>query len=408
MWQRNELKRINLLEGSVSSGKTWISLVLWGFWVATMPSDNLYLMCAKSLTTLKRNCLLPLQSLVGENNFTFSIPAKEGYLFGRHVLFEGANDSRSESKIRGITLQGAYCDELTQFPEDFFAMLLSRLRVPGAKLIATTNPDSPQHWLMENYIKRAPELDFLDVKFTIDDNTELPSDYVENIKREYTGIFYRRFILGEWVRAEGVIYPLFADNPKRYAVTKGQLPQHKSEWGDLVYDFRYITIGVDFGGNKSAHTFVATGLDEDFKPWVLRSVRIPAKGISVEQMINRFVLFAEGIERDYGRVDYVFPDSAEQAIINSMRQQTKYSIRDSVKGEIIDRIRTEDILLSTDSIHYVDGECDSLVKALQDAVWDDKKLGDVRLDDGSSDIDTLDAFEYSFSAFLRQILRNRS
>lgn len=68
--------------------------------------------------------------------------AKEGVLFGRRVIFEGANDARSESKIRGMTLQGAYCDELTQFPEDFFAMLLSRLRVPGAKLIATTNPDS--------------------------------------------------------------------------------------------------------------------------------------------------------------------------------------------------------------------------------------------------------------------------
>lgn len=209
LWQGNQLCRINLLEGSVSSGKTWISLVLWAFWVATMPDDKLYLMCAKSLTTLKRNCLILLQELVGEKNFTFSVSAKEGYLFGRRVLFEGANDARSESKIRGMTLQGAYCDELTQFPEDFFAMLLSRLRVPGAKLIATTNPDNPYHWLMLRYIKRAEQLDFLDIKFTIDDNTTLPKDYVENIKREYTGVFYDRFILGKWVAADGLIYPMF-------------------------------------------------------------------------------------------------------------------------------------------------------------------------------------------------------
>lgn len=175
-----------------------------------MPQDKLYLMCAKSLTTLKRNCLILLQELVGERHFTFSIPAKEGYLFGRRVLFEGANDARAESKIRGMTLQGAYCDELTQFPEDFFAMLLSRLRLPGAKLIATTNPDTPNHWLMERYIKRADELDFLDIKFTIDDNTELPQDYVENIKKEYTGVFYERFILGKWVAAEGLVYPMFS------------------------------------------------------------------------------------------------------------------------------------------------------------------------------------------------------
>lgn len=209
LWQTNKLKRLNLLEGSVSSGKTWISLVLWAFWVKTMPRDKLYLMCAKSLTTLKRNCLLLLQELVGERNFTFSLAAKEGYLFGRHILLEGANDARAEAKIRGLTLQGAYCDELTQFPEDFFAMLLSRLRLPGAKLIATTNPDAPGHWLKKSYIDRADELDFMDMQFAIDDNTTLPADYVTAIKKEYSGVFYERFIKGKWVLAEGIIYPMY-------------------------------------------------------------------------------------------------------------------------------------------------------------------------------------------------------
>ena len=122
LWRTNRLKRINLLEGSVSSGKTWISLVLWAFWVKTMPDSPqcLYLMAARSLTTLKRNCLLLLQSLVGESNFTFSLSAKEGRLFGRRILLEGANDVQAEAKIRGLTLQGAYCDELTKMQGTFF------------------------------------------------------------------------------------------------------------------------------------------------------------------------------------------------------------------------------------------------------------------------------------------------
>lgn len=213
LWQKNRLKRINLLEGSVSSGKTWISLVLWAFWVKTMPNepDKLYLMAARSLTTLKRNCLLLLQTLVGESNFTFSIAAKEGWLFGRRILLEGANDAQAESKIRGLTLQGAYCDELTKLPRDFFIMLLSRLRLPGSKLFATTNPDAPGHWLKTDYIDRRDNLDLLDVKFTIEDNTTLPREYVENIKREYTGVFYERFIKGNWVLAEGLVYPMYAD-----------------------------------------------------------------------------------------------------------------------------------------------------------------------------------------------------
>lgn len=244
LWQNNKLRRLNLLEGSVSSGKTWISLVLWAFWVASMPQDKLYLMCAKSLTTLKRNCLILLQELVGERNFAFSVPAKEGCLFGRRVLFEGANDSRSESKIRGMTLQGAYCDELTQFPEDFFAMLLSRLRVLGAKLFATTNPDNPHHWLMENYIKRADELDFLDVKFTIDDNTTLPADYVDSIKREYTGVFYDRFILGNWVVADGLVYPMFSAD--RHVLD--EIPWQAPQYGKWYISIDYGTVNPTAAG----------------------------------------------------------------------------------------------------------------------------------------------------------------
>lgn len=213
MWQRNELKRINILQGSVSSGKTWISLVLWAFWVHNMPAepDSLYLMSARSLTTLKRNCLLPLQSLVGEANFKFTLSSKEGWLFGRHIVFEGANDAQAETKIRGITLQGAYTDEITKVPEDFFTMLLSRLRKPGAKFFGTTNPDSPSHWLKENYLDREDELSLFSMFFHIDDNTTLPQDYIENIKREYTGVFYDRFIMGRWTLAEGLIYPMYQD-----------------------------------------------------------------------------------------------------------------------------------------------------------------------------------------------------
>lgn len=211
MWQKGQLKRINLLEGSVSSGKTWISLVLWAFWVSQMPIDKLYLMSAVSLTTLKRNCLILLQELVGKDNFDFSVSVKEGRLFGRRVLLEGASDIRSEGKIRGITLQGAYVDEATKLPSDFFAMLLSRLRVQGAKLFATTNPENPAHWLKTDYIDRAEDLSMLCIKFLIDDNTTLPAEYVENIKREYTGVFYDRFILGKWVQAEGLIYPMWSD-----------------------------------------------------------------------------------------------------------------------------------------------------------------------------------------------------
>lgn len=206
LWQEGKLRRINILEGSVRSGKTWVTLVLWAFWVATMPEDAAYLMVAKTLTSLRRNCLDLLESLVGSKNFTYSLPKKEARLFGRLVYLEGVNDARAESKIRGMTLQGALCDELTLFTEDFFAMLLSRLSLPRAKLFGSTNPDNPNHWLMKQYIGRRDALDMLVIKFLIDDNPALDPEYIRQLKKEYTGVFYRRYILGEWCVAEGLVY----------------------------------------------------------------------------------------------------------------------------------------------------------------------------------------------------------
>lgn len=211
MLKHGELKRLNILYGSVRSGKTWITLVVFALWVATMPIDKSFIMCAKTLTSLKRNCLDILQEIIGESNFKYSIAGKIGSLFGRKIYLEGANDARSESKIRGMTLQGAYVDEITLVERDFFAMLLSRLSEPNAKLFGSTNPDSPSHWLKTEYIDRVAELDMFVDKFGIDDNTFLDEEYVRQIKSEYTGVFYERFINGDFALAEGIIYPMYED-----------------------------------------------------------------------------------------------------------------------------------------------------------------------------------------------------
>lgn len=403
LWRTGSLKRLNLLEGSVSSGKTWVSLVLWAFWVRTMPQGGLFLMCGKSLTTLKRNCLLLLQELIGEANFTFSINAKEGVLFGRRVILEGANDVRSEAKIRGLTLQGAYCDELTLFPQDFFVMLLSRLRLPNAKLIATTNPDTPRHWLKTDYIDRADELDFLDVKFLLDDNTTLPRDYVESIKREYVGVYYERLILGRWVIAEGLIYRDFANDSKKYTIrdVNGWLAKNGKRLGTICY-------GVDFGGTGSATKFQCTGitsdgcviaLDEQYIDHHKESVDPDALNKMYAAFINRCTsAWGAGITR---------ADSAEQILIRGLfntaqSQGLRTQVKNALKLPINDRIKLT-LLLMAQGRFYVSAACPYLIDALASAVYDDKKAVDTRLDDGTSDIDSLDAFEYSIEPWYKQL-----
>lgn len=211
-FKHNRLKRINILDGSVRSGKTVITFILWGLWVATMPIDKTYLMTARTLTTLKRNCLEPMVQFFGAENFQYSISSKQGRLFGRNIQFEGANDAQAEAKIRGLTLQGAYVDEITLVPEDYFTMLLSRLSEKDAKLFGSTNPDSPSHWLKKKYIDRADELSIYYDTYVIDDNTFLDPEYIKSIKNEYVGVFYDRFILGKWVIAEGLVYEFGEEN----------------------------------------------------------------------------------------------------------------------------------------------------------------------------------------------------
>ena len=403
LWRTNKLRRINLLEGSVSSGKTWVSLVLWAFWVKTMPDTGLYLMCAKSITTLKRNCLLLLQDLVGESNFAFSTSSKEGVLFGRRIILEGANDIRSESKIRGLSLQGAYCDELTQFPQDFFAMLLSRLRLPGAKLIATTNPDTPRHWLKTEYIDRADELDFLDAKFLIDDNTTLPPDYVESIKKEYVGVYYERFIKGRWVIAEGLIYRDYADYPEKYLVSDVHrwLEENNEKFGTISY-------GVDFGGTGSATKFQCTGITPRGVVVALDEEYIDHKRESVDpdDLNKRFAEFIDRCTRAWGG-GITRADSAEQILIRGLFNTAKArglrtQVKNALKMPINDRIKLT-LLLMAQGRFYVSGACPRLSDALASAVYDDKKPVDTRLDDGTSDIDSLDAFEYSIEPFYKQL-----
>lgn len=371
-----------------------------------MPIDGNYLMVAKTLTSLRRNCLDLLQDLVGSKNFTYSLSKKEARLFGRLIYLEGVNDARAESKIRGMTLQGSYCDELTLFTEDFFSMLLSRLSCKGAKLIATTNPDSPMHWLKVKYMDRASELDMLIMPFLIDDNTFLDSDYVAALKNEYRGtVFYDRFIRGMWKTADGLIYRQFADNPEKWLVDSVD-----------VGKIDFISIGVDFGGNRSLTTFVATAIMRNFSELVvLEDYHIKGqKGeIDANRLVNEFLSFVQRLKEKYpgAYIKYTFADCAEQYLINTLRKACQTAnlgikLGDSDKNSIVQRIICANTLLATNRLHLLKG-CTLVKGGLESAVWDDKaakKGKDKRLDNFSTDIDILDAFEYSFERFMKKLL----
>ncbi len=349
-WQQGKLARINILQGAVRSGKTWISLVLWSFYAAGLPKDAPLLMAGKTLTTLKRNVLEPLKDMLGEH-FSYSLSKKEAQLFGRTVYLEGVSDARSENKIRGITLQGAYCDELTLFPEAFFSMLLSRLSRPDAKLIATTNPDSPNHWLMQNYLSRK-DLDLLQVRFRLTDNTFLPDDYIESLKKEYTGVFYKRFILGEWAVASGLVYPMFCPEKhvKKYPVSQNAAFYISVDYGTL----NPCSMGLWQVENGSAYRLGEFYYDG--------------------RKQNRLRTDAEyygDLERLAGDlpIEFVILDPSAASFIAEIRRHGKFSVR-KANNKVLDGIRRVSALLKASRLLF-HPDCRDIIREFGEYAWDE-------------------------------------
>lgn len=264
---RGARARINLWEGSIRSGKTIASILAWLLYVNEAPPGPLA-MIGKTRDTLSRNVLDVIADLE-PRAIRYTRGAPTAKILGRTIHVLGAHDAKAESRLRGLTLAGAYLDEATLVPEAFWTQLLGRLSVAGARLYTTTNPDNPAHWLKEKYLNRAGELSMRVFHFTLDDNPSLDPSYVASLKAEYTGLWYRRFILGHWVAAEGAVFDCW--DPDEHVIPAERLPELR----------KVVALGVDHGTtNPSAGILVALGADDRLyavDEWWLDGATMPAK-----------------------------------------------------------------------------------------------------------------------------------
>lgn len=221
--------RFNIWVGSVRAGKTFSSIERFIYDLKNGPEGDAMIV-GVNRSALDRNIITPIYKRLG-----FPIPSPKTMktrLYGRDIYFVGAPDVGAVSTIQGCTLALAYVDEATCIPEPFWKMLESRLSVKGAKLLCTCNPDGPAHWLKKQYIDRAHELDVKSWHFTLDDNPVLDEDYKRSIKASYTGLWFKRFILGEWALAAGAIYDTY---------------DHDNEYENPYPSPNYYIVGIDYG-----------------------------------------------------------------------------------------------------------------------------------------------------------------
>lgn len=350
-WEAMAGSRLVVCDGSVRSGKSVGADVAWLDYCRRAPAGNL-LMAGKTERTLKRNVIDPFIELLGSRRCRYVGGSGELWIAGRRVYLVGANDERAEEKIRGLTLMGAYVDELSTVPESFFTMLLSRLSLDSARLIATTNPDSPAHWLKVKYLDRADELGLARFQFRLPDNPYLPPLFVESIRREYTGLWRKRLIEGEWCVAEGAVYDSW--DPARHVLAPDELPPVS----------RLLATGIDYG-TTAPTAGLLIGISAEQRPRL----------VVVDEWAPPSLTDA-GLSVDYRK--WIAPRQPERVVVDpSAASFHKQLWADGVPGvvladnAVIDGIRTVASLLAVDRL-VVSSACTNLLTELPSYAWDAK------------------------------------
>lgn len=398
------IKRLVVLNGAVRSGKTFISYFMILDLIREFGVNARGIILGKTLGMVEENILMPMRELFGA--YVGDIKAESSgnryvKIFGCKVRCVGANDKSSEGKIRGATYSWAICDETATYPQNVFDMLMSRLSEPNAKCICTTNPDNPNHWFKVKYLDNK-NIEIEVYNFTIDDNPTLTSGYVNNLKKMYEGTeLYDRLILGQWVSSSGSIYKKFIADKDKYVVDS----VNKDEYVDYA-------IGIDFGENRSATTFVLVGLERGARGIaVLECERITKHG-DTKLLQAQFIEFVRKCFSNGWRPSNAYYDNAQSTLGRSLESAAASSglplrVQECTKDVITERINLTIVLMGACRFKVL-RRCEEMIKALQEATWDaSKKDKEERLDivSPNNPVDMLDSMEYAFQRWSELLLK---
>ena len=402
---RNANHRYNLKVGARRCGKTYLDnlYVIPQRIFERKGLDGLYCIFGVSKGTIERNVLQPLRQIYGKELIGTINSNNIAKLFDEEVYCLGCEKVNQVSKIQGTSIKYAYGDEVAKWNQEVFVMIQASLDKPYSMFDGALNPENQSHWLKKDFLDRIEE-DKLDVyvqHYTIFDNPFLPKEFVDNLCKEYAGtVYYDRLILGQWKNAEGIIYRQFADNPSAFI----------KDNADGV-NFMIISIGIDYGVNQSSTRFICNGITPYFKQvWALDEMKM--EGVySPDILYEKFKEFYNRIIQKYGKVTHAYGDYGALGEIltfglNRYLQQNNIPLKvdDCVKGRIVDRIEL-DCQLFGQGKRFILRQCKGLIEAYTEALWNDKGQ-DERLDDGTTDIDSLDANEYSYFSFYDKFVTN--
>lgn len=355
--------RVNISEGSIRSGKSMMSLLKWTMFVPNAPRGGELVMVGRTRDAVWRNNVLPLQDPGRFGAISQHVIGNYGAptvkILGRTVHVMGASDAKAEKVLRGMTVAGVHADELTTLPREFFVQMLGRMSVDGAQMFGSTNPDNPSHWLKTDYLDELHRLpNWRHWHFTLEDNPTLTDEYKDSIKSEYTGLFFRRFILGEWVAAQGAIFDAWS--PDEHVVPHDDLPSMQ----------RIFSVGIDYG-TTNATSAIAFGLGHDGNLYAVDEWRYEASHAQVRHSDSQLSAgirgWLTGLE---ARPEWIIVDPAAASFKVQLGQDGILNVMNG-ENDVLYGIRTMASLLTSGRLKVSD-RCAGLIKEIPAYVWDPK------------------------------------
>lgn len=353
-----------ICDGSIRSGKTvseGISFFIWAF--ANFKEQN-FALCGKTINSFRRNVWTWCKSLLklrgyqilesrDENKITIIYKGKMNYFY----IF-GGRDERSQDLIQGITLAGVLFDEVALMPESFVNQATGRCSVAGSKFWFNCNPDSPSHWFKKNWIEKAENKKLLYLHFTMDDNLSLSEDIKERYRGLYVGVFFKRFILGLWVVAEGAIYDMFSEELNCYE----KLPKRIETYSDPV-------VAIDYGTTNPLAALLC--IDDDTKLFIESEYYFNSRAEGYQKTDEQYLDDIDAwLRKTLGTNPYpqLIVDPSAASFIIAARTRG-YRVKEA-DNTVLDGIRQTATLLAKRML-LINKQCKNLVREILGYVWDD-------------------------------------
>ena len=366
-----------LCDGAVRSGKTMALTCGFFLWSMTRFRGQVFALCGKTVSALRRNLILPLGDWLGgmmqisENRAENKLTVRLGDRVNTYYLF-GGQDESSYMLIQGITLAGVLLDEVVLMPRSFVEQAAARCSVEGAKLWFSCNPGSPEHWFYREWVCKAPEKRLLRLHFTMEDNPALPETVKARYRRLYTGVFYQRYVLGRWCAAEGRIYDF-------------DRQRHTVETSEVVGAQYYIS--VDYG----VHNPFSAGLWAVDKGVAVRirefyhSGRESGKLMTDEEYLEALVALAGELP-----IRWVVVDPSAAGFLALLRKRKVFRVR-RADNRVLPGIRLVGSLLEQNRLR-IGRNCPNAIREFGLYVWQDDNARDVPVKENDHAMDEIRYF----------------